>query len=66
MMSSVRSEIALANAQELLQVCNAQSVSCRTIFIVFLTENKRKMLPQVRHKTFDIIVELRTGKSLIY
>jgi hypothetical protein len=64
-MSSVRSEIALANAQELINVSyNLVVISLEYTGpnSICLTENEREMLRQMCHQAFDGIVKFRGGE----
>lgn len=63
-MNSVRQEIALANAQELMNV-RRPFLNFDIIFITLpdvLPESERSLFPEMRHQTWDISFQLRAGQ----
>lgn len=64
LMQSVRGEMALANAQELLNV-RKPFLPFPFIILTSTLEKQRKMLRQVCHEAFNISVRFRRGTAVI-
>ncbi len=65
-MASVRNELALANAQELINVrefCTTRPCSpfAVCLFLTLVPENKRQMLREMRDQAVDVSIQLRRG-----
>ena len=66
-MDSVRSEIALANAQELMNVRGVRSRALSRWLTTPLAESEREMLPEMHYKARNVAVEVGGGVlSMIY
>lgn len=65
MMNAVRQEMALQNAQELMNVRSALTYMEHTVQLEIYLESQRKLLCQVRYKAWRFSVKHGAGKGLL-